>query len=119
MLTPRLKVWLESADGDVALSDWRVDLLKAIEEHGSLAEAARRLSVPYKTAWYKLKEMETTLGVSLVVASSGGAEGGSTRLTEAAHRAVARYEALVAGLEAEVRARFEVEFSESLPATSN
>jgi hypothetical protein len=54
-LCPRSKVWLERG-GQVVLSDWRVELLEAIEATGSLARAAERLDVPYRTAWYKLKE---------------------------------------------------------------
>ena len=54
-LCARSKVWLER-DGQVVLSDWRVELLEAIEATGSLARAAARLDVPYRTAWYKLKE---------------------------------------------------------------
>jgi hypothetical protein len=54
-LCPRSKVWLERG-GQVVLSDWRVELLEAIEATGSLARAAERLEVPYRTAWYKLKE---------------------------------------------------------------
>jgi hypothetical protein len=54
-LCPRSKVWLERG-GQVVLSAWRVELLEAIEATGSLARAAERLDVPYRTAWYKLKE---------------------------------------------------------------
>jgi hypothetical protein len=54
-LCPRSKVWLERG-GQVVLSDWRVELLEAIDATGSLARAAERLDVPYRTAWYKLKE---------------------------------------------------------------
>ena len=54
-LAPRSKVWLER-DGQVVLSDWRVELLETVEATGSLARAADQLGVPYRTAWYKLKE---------------------------------------------------------------
>jgi molybdate transport system regulatory protein len=114
MLRPRCKVWLESDSGQVALSDWRVELLAAIERHGSLAEAARRLQVPYKTAWYKLKEMENTLGVALLVTSSGGAAHGATRLTPAAREAVRRYAAMTEGIQGQIQQRFETEFAEPL-----
>jgi molybdate transport system regulatory protein len=76
----RSKLWVER-DGKVALSEWRVDLLLAIDETGSLAAAAEKLHVPYRTAWYKLKGAEETLGVKLVDSESGGKSGGQTRLT--------------------------------------
>jgi molybdate transport system regulatory protein len=106
----RCKVWLETEQGRVALSDWRVDLLAAVEKHGSLAEAARQLGVPYKTAWYKLKEMEAGLGEPLLVTSSGGASHGSARLTPAGKEAVDRYRRLTAGLHELVEQRFRLEF---------
>ncbi|HEX6513420.1 MAG TPA: LysR family transcriptional regulator [Chloroflexota bacterium] len=107
-------MWLETEDGRVALSDWRVDLLQAVDRYGSLAEAARQLGVPYKTAWYKLKEIEAGLGVALLHSSSGGARHGSAMLTDAGRRAVALYQAIAEGIDGEVRSRFEAQFSEPL-----
>jgi molybdate transport system regulatory protein len=114
MLRPRLKIWLESDRGEVALSDWRVQLLQAIDQHGSLAEAARQLGVPYKTAWYKLKQMEAALAVPLLVTSSGGAEHGGARLTAAGKEAIRRYTAIVGGVDAEIEQRFHDAFSAPL-----
>ncbi len=62
-MRPRLKVWIECEDGRVALSEWRVALLEAIDEHGSLVAAARALGVPHRTAWQRIREMEPCLGV--------------------------------------------------------
>jgi molybdate transport system regulatory protein len=113
-LHPRWKIWLESDSGEVALSDWRVQLLEAIQEHGSLAEAARRLGVPYKTAWYKLKEMEATLGVALLASRSGGAAHGGATLTDAGQEAIRRYHAITSGVDGEVQDRFDAEFAQPL-----
>jgi molybdate transport system regulatory protein len=110
---PRLKIWLEGADGRVALSDWRVGLLEAIARHGSLVGAARELSVPHRTAWQRLREMEERLGTRLVEASSGGATGGESHLTPAAKDLVRRFEALRAGLDEQVAERFRVHFSDT------
>jgi len=107
----RCKVWLETERGKVALSDWRVHLLETVELHGSLAEAARRLGVPYKTAWYKLKEMEASLGTPLLLSSSGGAAHGGAHLTAAGEQAVERYRRITAGLDELVEQRFRTEFS--------
>jgi hypothetical protein len=38
---PRLKVWIETEDGRVALSEWRVGLLTAVAEHGQLSRLVR------------------------------------------------------------------------------
>jgi molybdate transport system regulatory protein len=86
----RSKLWIEK-DGRVALSEWRVELLLAIEEAGSLSAASERLNVPYRTAWYKLKEAEAQLGFALVESVSGGASGGGTRLSAEGREIAARF----------------------------
>lgn len=96
-LVPRAKLWLE-VDGQVALSDWRVRLLEAIEETGSLKRAAERLDVPYRTAWYKLKEVESRMGVRVLETASGGAAGGGSRLTPEGRDLVCRFRAFAAGV---------------------
>ena len=104
---PRLKVWIETEDGQVALSEWRVALLQAVAEHGSLVAAARALGVPHRTAWQRIQEMESTLGVRLVETVSGGAGGGRSQLSAAAEDFIRRYDRLRAGLDELVEARFD------------
>ncbi len=116
-LQVRYKVWLERG-GEVALSDWRVQLLEEIDRRGSLAEAARQLDVPYKTAWYKLKEMEEALGVGLVTTASGGPKGGGASLTEAAKGAIEHYHQLIEGLDELLEARFREAFRATSTAAS-
>jgi len=105
------KVWLER-DGRVALSAWRIALLEAVDEAGSLAAAAARLGVPYRTAWYKLREIEEQLGLRLLDTHSGGPDGGHTTLTPAAVDIVRRFRHASRGVEELVRERFESEFPE-------
>ncbi len=105
-MRPRLKVWLESDDGRVALSDWRIALLEAVEQHGSLVAAAREMGVPHRTAWQKVHDIEQRLGLKLLRTSSGGASGGSSSLTDEARDLIGRYRALQAGLEELLEERF-------------
>ena len=112
-LCPRSKVWVERA-GKVVLSDWRVALLEAIETTGSLARAADRLDVPYRTAWYKLKEIERRLGVKLLETQSGGAAGGGSRLTAEAQQVIARFHRVNTGITRLVEERFRAEFADML-----
>jgi molybdate transport system regulatory protein len=106
VIHPRLKVWIETEDGHVALSEWRVTLLQAVAEHGSLVAAARALGVPHRTAWQRIQEMEAALGVRLVEAVSGGVGGGRSRLSPAGHDFIRKYESLRAGLDNLVDERF-------------
>ena len=110
-LVPHFKVWVD-VDGKVALSDWRIDLLEKVDACGSLAEAARQLDIPYRTAWYKLHEMEAALGGDVLVGHSGGASRGGTHLTERARDAIRRYRCVTAGLEELVAGRFAEAFAD-------
>ncbi|MBI2907682.1 MAG: LysR family transcriptional regulator [Chloroflexi bacterium] len=109
-LEPRSKIWIEQ-DGDVVLSDWRIKLLEAIDRTGSLAKAADEMGVPYRSAWQRLKESEERLRVRLVDTQSGGAVGGGSVLTEAAHDLVRRYRRFTDGLAELVDRRFKENFS--------
>jgi molybdopterin-guanine dinucleotide biosynthesis protein B len=75
-------VWLED-DGEVAASRWRMELLSAVDEHGSITAGAEAMDVPYRVAWKKIHEMEERLGDQLLETQIGGPEGGGARLTEA------------------------------------
>jgi molybdate transport system regulatory protein len=110
-LVPHFKVWAD-VNGKVALSDWRVDLLEEVDACGSLAEAARKLDIPYRTAWYKLHEMETALGIQVLVSHSGGASRGGMHLTEGARDAIRRYRCVTDGLEELVASRFAEAFTD-------
>lgn len=104
-LRPRCNLWVETED-DVVLSRWRIELLEAIAETGSISAAAERLHVPYRVAWSKLKEMEHGLGVSLVETRIGGMHGGGAEVTVAAREFIGRFHELEAGLDEWVRQRF-------------
>lgn len=82
-LTPKFNLWLEAHD-EVAFSTWRAALLKAVADTGSISAAAQEMKVQYRTAWQKINEMETRLGVKLVETQVGGTHGGGAHLTPAA-----------------------------------
>lgn len=107
----RAKVWVEQGD-DVLLSEWRVALLEAVDATGSLAGAAERLDVPYRTAWHKVKEIEERLGVRLLLTESGGADGGGSRLTDEAKDLIARFRRVTVGVADLVEHRFRVELGD-------
>ena len=109
-MRPRLKLWIETEDGRVALSEWRVGLLQAVGQHGSLVAAARSLGIPHRTAWQRIQEMESSLGVRLLETTAGGAGGGGSSLSPAAHDFIQRYEQLRAGLDDLVDQRFQQGF---------
>ena len=111
-LEVRSKIWIER-DGDVVLSEWRVDLLEAIEAHGSLSRAAEALDVPYRTAWDRVKATESEVGFRLLESESGGADGGGSRLTPEARDLCRRFRRVSGGIQEVVSRRFAAEFGQS------
>src|SRR5919204_3931137 len=110
-MRPRLKLWIETRDGRVALSEWRVGLLRAVDEHGSLVAAAKALRIPHRTAWQRIQEMESSLGVRLLETVSGGVGGGRSILSPAAQEFIHMYETVRAGLDELIGERFDQAFA--------
>lgn len=108
-MNPRANFWAE-IDGVVVLSDWRVQLLQAIDATGSITGAAHELGIPYKLAWERIHEMEQRLGQRLVDAQVGGAHGGGATLTPAARDYIRRWRAFSDGLQALAVERFAAAF---------
>ena len=92
-LTPHINLWIEH-NGKVVLSVWRIQLLQAIEQTGSISAAAERMEIQYRLAWDRLQEMEEGLGVALVDRQVGGVGGGGARLTATGRELLARFAAL-------------------------
>ena len=101
----RSKIWLEAA-GRPFLGEGRRALLGAIEDSGSISQAARLLKITYRKAWGQIKFMEEQLGLPLVLKLTGGVGGGGARLTPEAHELLAKYDRLIAGLQEQVNERF-------------
>ena len=108
-MRPRSKLWIEK-DGKLALSDYRVRLLRLIDETGSLAEAAAAMQLSYRRAWGKLREIEQNLGVKLVETAVGGAGGGGSRLTAEGRRMIERFERFRTAAEADLVREFGLSF---------
>jgi molybdate transport system regulatory protein len=104
-MQPKVNFWIEK-EGKVVLSDWRVRLLEAVAETGSISAAASRMGVSYRRAWDKIHECEERLGAKLVETQTGGAGGGGSALTPLALDYIDRFRQLTAGLNEAVTVRF-------------
>jgi len=105
----RWNLWVERK-GEVVLSTWRIRLLEAIAESGSISAAAMKMEIPYRLAWERIHEMEKRLKLTLVDTAIGGAGGGGAELTPIAKELVERFHSFTDGLDQEVRARYKVAF---------
>ena len=106
MFRARCKIWIER-DGRPVFGDGRAALLAAIDEAASLSAAARKLGIPYRTAWKHLQMMERAYGQKITDRQAGGASGGTTCLTEAGRRLLAAYTRFRRSLDQTIQKRFQ------------
>jgi molybdate transport system regulatory protein len=83
-------VWITMGDESLG-GRGRMDLLRAVAEHGSITQAAKAFGMSYKAAWDAIDTMNTLAGAPLVERTTGGRGGGSTHLTERGQRLVERF----------------------------
>ena len=74
------RIWIE-LDGKEFLGEGKVQLLRAIDQTGSLSKAAKSLNISYKKAWHLMNAVNQTTKKAVVVNTIGGKGGGGTELT--------------------------------------
>ncbi|WP_445736642.1 winged helix-turn-helix domain-containing protein [Mariniflexile sp.] len=75
------RIWIEH-NNHVLLGEGRVQLLKAIEETGSLSKAAKSLNLSYKKAWGLIDSVNKSAKKPVTINSIGGKGGGGAALTD-------------------------------------
>ena len=80
-----IRLWLQE-DNKILLGLGRAQLLKKIEELGSLKKAAENLGMSYRAAWGRMKRTEAAMGFALLEAAGAKREG--LRLSPAGRDAV-------------------------------
>ncbi|MCR4656583.1 MAG: LysR family transcriptional regulator [Lachnospiraceae bacterium] len=90
-------------------------LLKRVDEHGSLRSAAKSMEMAYSKAWSIMKNAENCLNVKLIESSTGGKNGGGAALTKEARQILAAYESYYNKLTACSESIFAQEFKDFLP----
>lgn len=104
-LQVRSKIWLEIG-GAPFFGAGREELLRLIDERGSINAAAQEMGISYRKAWSQLRAMEEMFGAPIVCRSKGGAGGGESTLTPAALELLERYARLHRGINRFVDDRF-------------
>lgn len=96
--TVGVRVWIERG-GRALLGKGRLELLEGIDRWHSISAAARRLNVSYRQAWLLVRSVNEAAGEPLVVAATGGSQGGGARLTPLGRWAVTVFRDLQERLE--------------------
>jgi molybdate transport system regulatory protein len=89
----RSKIWFE-VDGEPVFGKGRRLLLEAIDAHGSINRAAKKVGISYRKAWSHIKAMEARLGKNLVSRQTGGKNGGGATLTNDARAFLRKFGSL-------------------------
>ncbi|MEM0468529.1 MAG: winged helix-turn-helix domain-containing protein [Pyrobaculum sp.] len=108
----KTRIWIDK-DGQEILGPGIYNILKALEETGSIASAARKLGYSYKFIWTYIKKLEDVLGAPLVESRRGGRERGVTELTDVAKLLINYYESMNREVEQVVK-KWEAMFIEAV-----
>lgn len=85
---PQIRILFRKA---IAMGPGKVDLLRAIEETGSISAAARTLGMSYRRAWLLVDTMNQCFKSPIVETLTGGQKGGGARVTDLGHDVLRRY----------------------------
>lgn len=80
-MEPVTKVFLLDDEGDRFFGEGPYRLLLAVEEEGSLRAAAASMGMAYTKALRLVRHAEQALGFALTQRTTGGRDGGGSRLT--------------------------------------
>jgi molybdate transport system regulatory protein len=89
-LVPCVKVWLET-DGHYAFGFGIAAILQAVDQAGSIKQAAADLGKSYRYVWGRIKRAEQTLGQRLVVTHVGGKDTQRSSLSPYARQLAASF----------------------------
>jgi len=78
-------------DGKFVLGEGREQLLKLIDEKGSISGAAEEMNMSYRHAWGKVKKIEEIIGKEVVKSQRGGDESRGSVLAPAGKRLLSDY----------------------------
>jgi len=89
-LKPKYKFWLESEDGYV-FGQGSFELLRGIQEQGSLSGSSKTGGMSYRYAWGIIKEIEKRMGKPILETHKGGKFGGGATLTQTGQKLLEVY----------------------------
>lgn len=98
----RFRCWVD-VDGERFFGPGPAQLLRLIEETGSISRAAQAMGMSYRKAWDIVDNVNTRGSKPFVIAQKGGQRGGGAQLTETGKKALVAYEKLAGKIEKIVR----------------
>ena len=81
-------------DPDGRIGPGKIDLLIAVQQHGSISAAARTTGIGYKRAWVLLDEVRAACRADVILSTAGGRGGGGASLTKLGLELVEHYQSI-------------------------
>lgn len=102
----KTKIWIENADGELLFGKGKTEVLKLINETGSIKQASKVLGMNYKKCWSHLKILEENFKDELFVKKQGRGEDAGTMVKPKAFELMSAYEELEKDIEEFANKRF-------------
>ncbi len=90
----KVKVWIEDDHKNLVFGSGKKEILKYIDETGSISKAACKVGMSYKKTWTHIQILENYVEDKLVVTKKGRGEDSGTRLTPKAKELIELYNLL-------------------------
>ena len=90
----KVKVWIEDDHKNLDFGSGKKEMLKNIDETGSISKAASKVGMSYKKTWTHIQILENYVEDKLVVTKKGRGEDSGTRLTPKAKELIELYNLL-------------------------
>ena len=101
------KIWMSDKDEKGILGDGKWQILKLIEEKGSIKAACDELGYTYRRTWGNLKKIEQFFGFPLLEKQRGGSDGGRTQLTPEGEKLVKAFDHFHDSMDSVIQEGFE------------
>lgn len=101
------KIWMSDKNEKGILGDGKWQILKLIEEKGSMKAACDELGYTYRRTWGNLKKIEHFFGFPLLEKHRGGSEGGRTLLTPEGKKLVQAFDHFHASVDSVIQLGFD------------
>jgi molybdate transport system regulatory protein len=98
----RIRCWID-IDGEKFFGPGPAELLKLVQQTGSIASAAKSMGMSYKKAWGIITNINTKSPKPLVILHKGGQNRGGAEVTEAGKKVLAAYTRLFKQLDAVIK----------------
>ena len=88
---PRIKVQMQSEEREVFFGSGIAELLRRIDESGSMRKASIDMGMSYSKCWKIIRRAEKCVGFSFLDGTVGGASGGGSKLTPEGEEFLKKY----------------------------